>query len=46
MIALGKLMMILRSYGTMKKILNVLAILLLIIATDIHTKAGENYEFG
>lgn len=29
----------------MKKILSVLAILLLIIATDIHTKDGENYEF-
>lgn len=45
MIALGKLMMIQRSYGITKKILSALAILLLIIATDIHTKAGENYEF-
>lgn len=45
MIAPGKLMRILRNYGTIRKILSVLAILLLIIATDIHTKAGENYEF-
>lgn len=29
----------------MKKILSVLVILSLIIATGIHTKAGENYEF-
>lgn len=45
MIAPGKLMRILRSYGIMKKILSVLAILLLIIATDIRIRAGENYEF-
>lgn len=29
----------------MKKILSVLAILLLIIATDIPTKAGENCDY-
>lgn len=45
MIAPGKLMRILRNYGTIKKILSVSAIILLIIAKDIHIKAGENYEF-
>lgn len=41
----GKLMKILRSYGIMKKILSVLAIILLIIALSIHARAKEGYEY-
>ena len=41
----GKLTRILRSYGITKKILSVLAIILLIIALSIHARAKEGYEY-